>query len=198
MGSALTKPAVMVVPVIVFSFYYWSGLGLIKTLPTMPAVSSSNSAVSTSDSAISISDLDDPHLLKLLKFLDPASLFNIGLTSKKFRRICQDHSLPNIWASLVLIDICRPDCQRQIQTLSNHRFDQDYYRSFLFLNLRNIRGEDLMDILERGLANGPQQRRILVLYQRDTLQSKNKKTLLVNVSKTNPNSLNVQHEAFVC
>jgi hypothetical protein len=191
MGSALTKPAVMVVPVIVFSFYYWSGLGLIKTLPTMPAVS-------PSDSAISISDLDDPHLLKLLEFLDPASLFNIGNTSQRFRRICQDHSLPNIWARLVLRDICRPVCHRKIQTLSNHRFDQNYYRSFLFQNLRNLTEADLMDILARGLASGPQQRRIVVHYQRDNLQSKNKKTLLVNVSKTNPNSLNVQHEAFVC
>lgn len=147
---------------------------------------------------VSINELPDEQVLRLFQFFDHQSLFHVGNTSKRFQRICQDDSLPNIWASLVLIDICRPDCPRQIQTLSNHRFDQDYYRSFLFLNLRNIRGEDLMDILERGLANGPQQRRILVLYQRDTLQSKNKKTLLVNVSKTNPNSLNVQHEAFVC
>ena len=159
-------------------------------------------AVSISDlddpPAVSISDLDDPQLLKLLKFFDRTSLFNIGLTSKRFRRICQHHSLPNIWENLVLRDNCRPVCHTKIHTVFNARFDQNRYRRFLFLNLRYITEDDLLVILERGLARGPLQRRIEVFYQRDNRQSKAKKTLLVNVSKTNPDSLNVQHEAFVC
>lgn len=147
---------------------------------------------------VSINELPDEQVLRLFQFFDHQSLFHVGNTSKRFQRICQDDSLPNIWASLVLIDICRPLCQRKIHTLFNTRFAQNQYRRFLFLNLRNISIQDLMVILQRGLARGPQQRRIEVFYQRDNTQSKAKKTLLVNVSMTNPNNLNVQHFALVC
>ena len=156
-----------------------------------------------SDSAISISDLDDPCLLKLLKFFDPASLNNIGLTSKRFRRIWQDHSLPNIWESLHSFDFWETSADpfalpkiRLYSTLS--RFDQDYYLGFLSLNLRNITEQDLMVLLGRRLARGPLQKKNRSLLPKRWPSIENKKTLLVSVSKTNPNSLNVQHEAFVC
>ena len=129
----------------------------------------------------SINKLSDELVLHLFKFFDHTSLFRVGHTSKRFQRISRDDSLPNIWASLVLRDICRPVCPRQIHTVFNTRLDQNFYRRFLFLNLRKISKEDLMVILERGLARDPDdpvQRRIVVFYQRDNPLSKAKKILL--------------------
>lgn len=147
---------------------------------------------------LSFANLPDELLLYLLRFFSHTSLFHIGFTSKRFKRICRDQSLPNIWKDLVLRVNCRPGCATQIQSQFRHRYDQLRFHRYLFLNLRNITKDDLTVILERGLARGPVLRRIEVSYQRDSTRSKTKKNTLVNISMANPDSLNVQHEHFPC
>ena len=64
-----------------------------------------STSMATKSEALEFEEFPDEIILKVMRYLDSDNRFNCFLTSKRFRAISQDHTLPSMWEKIHLYDL---------------------------------------------------------------------------------------------